>query len=228
MEKEKNLIEERLQEKKDFHPLWIYFTGIIGLPIILTIAITIFMVIINPTNALEEILNFSNVISLSLSFIVSIIFFIMYFKKIKKDIKRITKKQVIFTIIVSIVAVCLNEIICQIFQKLSINMSNQSQVIDLMCEYTIPMILLSSIFMPFTEEIVFRYSLGSFIKNKVVFVIVSSILFGIMHGIELATLLYILIGTINAIIYIKTDKNIIAPIIAHVLNNVIAITLILL
>lgn len=227
MEKENNIIEEKIEEKKDFHPLWIYFTGTIVLPIIITIAITMVMVILNPTNGLENVLNISNIISLVLSFIVCVIFFIMYFKKIRKDIKRLTKKQVIFTIIVSIVAVILNEIICQIFEKLSVNMTNQDQIIDLISSYKIPMILLSAIFIPFTEEIVFRYSLGSLIKNKVVFVIVSSILFGIMHGIELATLLYIFIGAIYAIIYIKTDKNIIASTIAHAINNIIGIILIL-
>ena len=227
MKKENNFVEEKVQEKKDFHPLWIYFTGTIVLPIIITIAITIFMIIINPANGLEDIVNFSNIISLTLSFIISVIFLIMYFKKIRKDIKRLTKKHIIFTIIVSIVAVILNEIICQIFEKLSINMSNQDQVIDLISSYKIPMILLSTILIPFTEEIVFRYSLGSLIKNKVVFVIVSSILFGIMHGIELATLLYVFIGAVYAIIYIKTDKNIIAPTIAHVINNIIGIILVL-
>ena len=227
MEKENNYTEEKLQEKKDFHALWIYFVGIIVLPIIITIAMTMFIIIINRTNELENIANLSNIISLILSFIISGIFLIMYLKKIKKDIKRITKKQVIFTIIVSIVAVCLNEIICQIFQTLSINMSNQNQVIDLISNYRIPMILLCTIFMPFTEEIVFRYSLGSLIKNKVVFVIVSSILFGIMHGIELATLLYIFLGAVYAIIYIKTDKNIIASSIAHGINNIVGIILML-
>lgn len=227
MEKENNIIEEKVEEKKDFHPLWIYFTGTIVLPIIITIVITMVMVILNPTNGLENVVNISNIISLVLSFIVCVIFFIMYFKKIRKDIKRLTKKQVIFTIIVSIIAVVLNEIICQIFEKFSVNMTNQDQIIDLISSYKIPMILLSAIFIPFTEEIVFRYSLGSLIKNKVVFVIVSSILFGIMHGIELATLLYIFIGAIYAIIYIKTDKNIIASTIAHAINNIIGIILIL-
>jgi len=227
MKKENNIIEEKIEEKKDFHPLWIYFTGTIALPIIITMVITIAMVILNPTNGLENVLNISNIISLALSFIVAGVFFIMYFKKIKKDIKKITKKQVIFTIIVSIVAVILNEIICQIFEKLSVNMTNQDQIIDLISSYKILMILLCAILIPFTEEVVFRYSLGSLIKNKVVFVIVSSILFGIMHGIELATLLYIFIGAIYAIIYIKTDKNIIASTIAHVINNIIGIILIL-
>ena len=106
-------------------------------------------------------------------------------------------------------------------------MTNQDQIIDLISSYKILMILLCAILIPFTEEVVFRYSLGSLIKNKVVFVIVSSILFGIMHGIELATLLYIFIGAIYAIIYIKTDKNIIASTIAHVINNIIGIILIL-
>ncbi len=106
-------------------------------------------------------------------------------------------------------------------------MNNQNALIDILGSSAFIGFIITVFLAPLVEEIVFRYSFSSFIKNRVVFVIVSSLLFGIMHGIGVVTLLYAFLGMMFAIIYIKTDNNVVACTMAHIINNVVAVTLIL-
>lgn len=80
------------------------------------------------------------------------------------------------------------------------------------------MAILVVIFVPIIEEVVFRgiliNRLSVTFKTKTA-VIISSILFGVLHTDPLGATIF---GVIMAIIYIKTQKLII-PIICHVLNN---------
>ena len=106
-------------------------------------------------------------------------------------------------------------------------MNNQNAITDLIAGYTIPTVLLVTILLPLAEEIVFRYSLGTLIKNNIAFLIVSSLLFAIFHGIGIVTIVYILQGLAFGIAYLKSDRNFMASFIVHLLNNIIAVALIL-
>lgn len=214
----KNEVEEK--SKKDFHPIWIYIVGQILVGIIAAI-LGVIAGSVDATASTESIETAASIGFIIENIIVFIIFIIMYLKKVKNDTKRLTKKNIIFIIIASIIGLCLNFAICALFQHFNVALTNQETVENVMNAYAIPTAILTTFLAPFIEEIVFRYSIGTLIKNKVVFVIVSSVLFGIVHGIGIATLLYILLGAIYSIIYLKNDKNIMSSTIAHIINNAV-------
>lgn len=72
----------------------------------------------------------------------------------------------------------------------------------------------------FLEEIYFRYSLYEiYEKNTKIFILLSSISFGLYHGYSIARILSsFILGISFAIVYVKT-KNIVYPIIIHFLWN---------
>lgn len=233
MENEKLEKVTSLKEKKDFHPIWIYLVAQFVFSILLSIIIGVFLGIkIAITKESPDVISESQDMINSIVFIITnlllfIVFAIMYFKKTKEDFKRLTKENVKLTIILSVISLIVNIILSVIFERLNISINNQDTINSMLNVLTIPIAILTMFLAPFIEEIVFRYSLGSLIKNNIVFVIVSSILFGVMHGIGISTIIYIVIGIFFSIIYIKTNKNIVASTIAHVINNLFAIILML-
>ena len=229
---EKN--EQQVKVKKDFHPIWIYIVGQV-------VAIFIASFIMGMLAAQNGVTDFTDITKLQefsgestgiasivVFTILSIVFIIMYRKRIKEGLKALDKKKVIFILVTTLILFVANFIITQILVKLNVPLTNQNAIEGAVDSFTIPMILLTTIFIPFIEEIVFRYSLGSLIKNNVVFVIVSSVLFGFMHcigSLNLALVLYIFMGAIFSLIYIKTDRNFMSSTIAHIINNSLAIVL---
>ena len=95
---------------------------------------------------------------------------------------------------------------------------------DMYSRYPI-LVSIMAITSSFVEELVFRYTLRTVFKNKIVFIVVSSVIFGLLHGIGVATLLYVLIGVFLAVIYLKTDENIAACTICNLINNLHGIIL---
>ena len=81
----------------------------------------------------------------------------------------------------------------------------------------------------------FRGLLRKIFRNKYVFLIISSLIFGSMHVIPILTnpmqllylISYILSGLQFGYIYIKTD-NIFASTVLHIFDNVLALVLMLL
>ncbi|MBQ3415499.1 MAG: CPBP family intramembrane metalloprotease [Clostridia bacterium] len=79
---------------------------------------------------------------------------------------------------------------------------------------------------PIVEELVFRGTIRRFIKNNVLFILISSFIFGIMHTIGEPTMLnifvmaipYSILGGFLAYIYSKTD-NLTNNILVHFINN---------
>ena len=103
---------------------------------------------------------------------------------------------------------------------------NQEAVESLSIYYLIPVAV---IYAPIVEETLFRGVLRKFIKNGILFIIVSAIIFGVLHTITEASLFNILImalpysvlGAYLAYSYKKTN-NIIVPIIGHAIFNLIS------
>ena len=215
MNKSDPIKNTQLEEKKDSRPIWIYILFMMVIPAIVSIILTIFTK--NP-NLDPKIIN---ILSLAINYILFICFSFMYFKKFKDDIKRLSKKHFIIVLIVSILAVILNFIMTSVLSSLNVSFDNQNLVADLLNIYTAPMLIYVIFLAPVIEELVFRYSLGSIIKNNVIFVIISSILFGIIHGLGLSIFIYIILGLVFSLIYIKTDKNLFSSTLAHIINNLI-------
>ena len=107
--------------------------------------------------------------------------------------------------------------------------ANEEAVTDLLRNYRFWMAFPIALFGPFTEEMVFRYSFSSFMRNDIVFLLVSSSIFALMHmntiGIEI--LVYFLMGLFLGLVYLLTKKNVAASTLAHITNNFIEVLMIL-
>ena len=103
---------------------------------------------------------------------------------------------------------------------------NQEQLETLPKWYLAP---LAIIWAPIVEELIFRGALRRFIKNNTIFIIVSGVIFGVLHTIGEASLLniiviampYAVLGGGWAYLYVKTD-NITNNILAHAFQNTLA------
>ena len=215
--KEKEII------KKDARPIWIYLAIFLGVPMIAGMILGI-VTKGGVTEISNEMLCIINIVTYLLA---AIIFIILYNQKLKKDLKKLTKKNIIFILVSSIILIVLNEAISVLLSSLKVDMNNQESIIEMLKVYKYPMIIVTVFLGPLVEEIVYRYSISTIIKNKIVFVIISSIVFGLAHGIGIATLLYIFIGAILGFIYLKCDENIVSSIMAHIINNAFSIIMIL-
>lgn len=212
--------EVKMEKQIDPKPIVIYFVIQILLPIFIGCILGA-----NEKNMEDEI--FSGKINflsfLLINIIVFFVLLIIYWNNVKSEVKKIKKKTLIKVVIVSILIVTCNEIICRVFEYLNIPIDNQNQLVEYFKEQPVLVGIIVAIFAPIIEEFVFRYSIESIAKKELQFIVISSIIFGLMHGLGIATILYALIGMALAIIYIKTDKNIIYPIITHIMNNIVAI-----
>lgn len=97
------------------------------------------------------------------------------------------------------------------------------------------MLFYTSIYSPIMEELTFRKSIKDCTNNKWLYILISGLLFGLMHIISYIngplSLLYLIpygsFGIIFAYLYYKTD-NIYSTIIIHAMHNTIAIIIYLL
>lgn len=92
--------------------------------------------------------------------------------------------------------------------------------------------ILAVVWAPIVEELVFRASIRRFIKNKYLFIVISSIIFGVLHAVTEANLFmiaitslpYIALGACLAVGYTKSN-NILVDMSMHAINNFIAVVL---
>lgn len=207
------------KSKKDWKPILIYVLVEFVLPMLIIIPMSI---IFKKNHISMETEKVTYVLSIFVGLLFFLIIALIYKKRIITDISRLSKKVLIKIIIASIIAVILNDVICHIFEYLNVEMKNQDILLNLFNSFPISTTILT-LLAPFTEEMIFRYSIRTIIKNDVLFVIISSLIFGLMHGVGIATILYVLIGVFLAVIYLKTDKNVMASAIAHFINNIFGI-----
>lgn len=203
------------KNKKDFLPILLYIVIFFGIQLIFGIYLGFTQEIGNTLS--DKTLSIINIVSYFAIFLTLII---IYYNKLIQDIKRINKNDITYIVISAVVLIVLNFIISNIFVSLNVEMENQNTVANLLNNYKLLTIISIVLFAPITEEIVYRYSLSTLFKNKALFIIISSVIFGAMHGLGIVTILYVLMGIILAFCYLKTDKNIISSIIIHILNNI--------
>ena len=205
-----------IKNKKDILPIVLYIIVFFGIQLIAGIYLGLSHNGSSSTIS-DKTLSLINIISYLAIFIVLVI---IYHKKLIEDYKRISKKDIKHIAIYTVILIVLNFLISNLFAKLDVEMQNQDAVLNLLNNYKVLMIISIVLFAPVTEEIVYRYSINTLINNKILFIIVSSIIFGAMHGLGVVTTLYILMGIILSLCYLKTDNNIISSIIIHILNNI--------
>lgn len=205
--------------KKDLKPIWLYLSIYIGIEILAGFIIGM----VYTKDATMMVNKLSGLITFISYLTIVIVFAIIYHKSLIEKIKKLTKKDIIYTVVVSAILIVLNEIMSRILISANVEMQNQDAIIEAYKNSKILMSISIALFAPFIEEMVFRYSFSTFIKNDTLFIIISSLVFGLLHGIGIVTILYVMLGALLALIYLKTNKNVIASTIAHILNNGFAI-----
>lgn len=170
--------------------------------------------------------------------------FIYYF--LKNDVAydfnkfKLIKSQWFAIIIIGYLYVLLgnflsNFISSLLSSQLNIPMSesvNQMTIVRMLNSNGVVFMVLSAVIIgPIVEELIFRKSIFGLIKNQNVALVTSSLIFGAIHLISETSLAvalingisYFTMGAIFGYIYIKNDKNIIAPIAVHILVNLISV-----
>ncbi len=209
-----------MSNKKDFNPIAIYLVLSLLFPAWLGLVYGIIT-----RGNLENITNFTYIATLISELLIFGIFIIKYRVKLLEDAKKLKLNQIFTIILIAAAVITFNEILTNLFAE--VETENQDIIVDMFNTYRIPTIISVALFAPIIEELVFRYSIGTLVKNNKVFLAISSIAFGAMHGIGIITILYVIIGLILGLIYLKYKKNIVAPIIVHILNNTLSVILIL-
>lgn len=180
-----------------------------------------------------------------MSFIIFIVLFFTYKKIIKKDYESFRKEKnknityiikmfVIFMIVkylVSFISVLIMTLLN--FDTSSMTSVNQNLIESYVKSSPILMLISTAILAPFYEEVLFRLGFKKVIKSKYVFVILSGMIFGLMHvfpleeGIPLMlgimqSITYVTMGMFLSYVYYKTD-NIFISIGIHFLNNLLSV-----
>ena len=108
--------------------------------------------------------------------------------------------------------------------------NNQAELQKMFGSYPILIAALSMLYAPFAEELMFRGVLKKFLKSKYLFILVSAILFGLIHVIDdsktLAEFSYVIVysslGAYLASLYYKTN-NLFTNIAFHFIQNTIGV-----
>jgi len=145
-------------------------------------------------------------------------------KDLKSNYRKYLDVAITYYVIGLVGMVSLN-VILQFFLNLGIANNEESvrQMIELQPIYTF---ISACIIAPFQEEMVFRKTFKDIFKNKLFYIIFSGFIFGALHVVSSITaytdILFLLpygfLGSIFALIYVKTD-NILIPILLHTIHN---------
>ena len=188
-------------------------------------------------------INFNNMpkimkvlISFASDLLLLILLLFIYRKTIKKDLHNYFNKNIKEHLLLSFktwlmgfgIMIVSNIIITLLTNgQLSQNEESVRELIDM---YPFYMLFQLMIYAPITEEIIFRKSIKDIFHNKVLYIIVSGLIFGGLHVITslenplgfLYLIPYCSLGCIFAYLYQKTD-NIFSTITAHSFHNTLAL-----
>lgn len=167
------------------------------------------------------------------------------FKVLKKDYHSLPKKvgKVLSMIGIGYLLVMAGNVVSQllvtvfefIFNQNAGESVNQDAVATMIRgPYAVLMIINVVIFAPIVEELIFRKAFFSLIKNKWIALVVSSLVFGLIHvtgepSIQLLIINiipYAVMGVVFGYAYIRSEENILIPISIHALSNLLATLLI--
>ena len=190
------------------------------------ILIYIFLPSIIPPFFTNNINSKEYIIYLFISYIlISLYFTIIYKDELLNKIKKLNKKSILTTLIYFIIGILLmmlsNYIINYIIIPNGISNNEQGNR-ELLLNNKVLYGFLLSLIIPYIEEIVFRLSFKKSINNNIIFILISSTIFGLLHFIP-----YFILGLTFSTIYTKTN-NIFCSTLSHILNNTITVLVILL
>ena len=175
---------------------------------------------------------------LLISYVLLTIYFIIIYKKyLKEYIKKFKLKNIptilLYWILGFIFMMISNYIINYLIIPNGLS-NNEAGNRELLFNNKLIYSIILCIFIPILEEITFRLEFKKNIKNKKIFLLVSSISFALLHILSTTKLIellyiipYLILGITFSKIYIKTD-NLISSIIAHILHNTTNVIILLL
>ena len=211
-----------------------YFLIWLGLIVFYFFAELLTPAILNVTNIKNSYI--MNISLLLADIIIAGILIFIYKKDFKKDYQNLNKsfKNLFFTTIKVwllglVFMIVINNIINLFTTNISSNESINRVVLSELTIYSIPTMVIIG---PICEEILFRLSFKKIFKNDILYIILSGIVFGYLHvfgetGLELLYIIsYGALGSAFAYLYVKT-KNILCPIMAHIMHNLLCIIIIL-
>ena len=137
-----------------------------------------------------------------------------YFDDFKKNKKKYLKLIIIFAIISILAVIVINGIIIHV---LNINhvTENENALLESFKTYPLIVSLLTIVYYPIVEEIVFEKTIKDVISNKWLFIILSALFFwyyniayigGISYITIISSLYYFVAGFIRALVFYKTDN----------------------
>lgn len=157
------------------------------------------------------------IIDFAVSGLLSVILMLLNFDLIKDGIKKISSKygksilRFLKTVIIAFLIMYVVKIIaaqidiflltlCGLSEESTVE--NQALIEELLASAPAMMIISTSIFAPIEEELLFRGAIRKVIKNKKVFIVVSGLIFGLMHVTGSITLLLelLLLGVVISFI----------------------------
>lgn len=185
-----------------------------------------------------------------LNFIIYILLIpgIIYFMKkdLVYDLKELKaqKFEIILPIIIgyayvwvgNIVSTVLSTYLSNLFGMQISEAANQEAIISAVSSDLGILMIISAVFIgPVIEELVFRKALFGLIKKDSVALVVSTLIFGLIHVVTepsiTAALIngssYFVMGFVFGYIYIKANRNVMIPTIVHIINNAVSILVIL-
>ena len=230
-----------------------YLIGFIGLNLIMILLIASIPGLLDDQELFTQYSIYANVSFYFITAAVLIIMFRTYLKEQIKDyISRI--KFMGLVVAGGVVSIYIAAMIAGIVLTLlgvEQEAANQQGILDMIeASSTIQLILIITfitVLAPIVEELVFRkgvYGLvGKFTMNllskpdneenkkqahliaNIVAIVVSSFVFGAIHATDAYILLYAGLGMVLGTVYFISNKNIIAPMVVHVLYNTVSIVL---
>lgn len=171
-----------------------------------------------------------------IDFIYIILMFFIYRKEIiidikdfKKNYKEYLSKYVLVYMVGVILMGIINILLTQI-TKIELS-GNEEGIRILIKEVPIYMFFSTVIYAPIIEELIFRKSIRNIFKNKYIFIIISGVIFGVLHISDFSNINeilfgipYIIMGIDFAYIYYKTN-NIFTTMSFHMIHNLLLITI---
>ncbi len=192
------------------------------------------------TLVFNKIFSFFNInINTATMFLSDLIFFLviiyLYREKIQNDLTHLKENQLkmifIGVILLFLINLCLGMMTDIFFPSLSnFNDGNSSSVIQLFSASYLYSLFKTLLFAPIAEELLFKESIRDVVKNDIVFVITSSILYTTMNFfystiqfsyIWMDIIGYFLFSMVLSIIYLKSKDNIVMVMIIKFLYNLI-------
>ena len=177
-------------------------------------------------------------ISLIYYFLNMVLLFFLFRKRLKRDfpiLQKHLKKYLQFIIknqlAMFIIFMAISYLVTIILQDPSSSL-NQQEIEKLP---VLMLIIISIIYAPFVEELLFRGSIRRIINNDILFIVISGTIFGLLHTISEASLIkilllglpYIFCGMYFAYMYVKTE-NLCVPMLCHFIHNSYAVIMLLL